>query len=52
MSLEPDSHWKVVSEKSLPVGLQVKVKANDNSNGRDRGKAKHKKDIVMMDRLF
>ena len=56
MSLKPDGHWKVVSDKSLPMGLQVKVKANSNSNGRGKGngkgKAKHKKDTVTIGRLL
>lgn len=56
MSLEPDSHWKVVSHSSLPIGLQVKAKAksNDNGRGKSRGKAKgkHKKDAVSVGKLF
>ena len=56
MSLSLDGHWKVAPEKSLPAGLKIKVKANNSSNGRgnNRGsvKAKHKKDIVSMDRPF
>lgn len=50
MSLKPDSNWKVVSEKSLPLGLQVKAKTN--GNGRGKGNAKHNKDIVSMGRPF
>ncbi len=46
MSLKPNSGWKVVSGKSLPMGFQVKAKANSNSKGkgkgRGRGKAKYK----------
>jgi len=56
MSLSLDGHWKVASEKSLPAGLRVKVKANNSSNGRGnnrgRGKAKDKKGVVSIDRLF
>jgi hypothetical protein len=54
MSLSLDGHWKIASEKSLPAGLRVNVKANDNGRGNNRGKGKdkHKKDIVSMDRLF
>jgi hypothetical protein len=50
MSLKHDGDWKVVSQKSLPLGLQVKVKSNDNGKGNGRGKVKHKKDIVTMGR--
>ena len=42
MSLKPDSGWKVVSGKSLPLGLQVKVNSNGNGKGKGRGKFKHK----------
>lgn len=52
MSLKPDGNWKAVSQKSLPMGLQVNVKANGNSNGNGRGKVKHKKDTVKIGRLF
>ena len=48
MSLKPDSGWKVVSGKSLPMGLQV----NGKGNGKGKGKVKHKKDIVMIGRLL
>ena len=49
-SPKPDGHWKGVSQKSLPMGLQVNVKANNN--GRGKGRGKHKKGIVSMGRLF
>lgn len=54
MSLKHDGNWNVVSENSLPPGLQVKVKAkgNGDDNGRDKGKVKHKKDTVTIGRLF
>jgi len=52
LSLKPDGDWKVVSEKSLPPGLQVRVKANGNDNGNGKGKVKHKKDSVTIGRLF
>ncbi len=44
MSLKPNSGWKVVSGKSLPMGLQVRGKANSNNKGKGkgRGKVKHK----------
>lgn len=46
MSLKPNGNWKVVSGKSLPMGLQVKVNSNSNSNskgkGKGKGKVKHK----------
>lgn len=38
MSLKHDSGWKAVSGKSLPMGLQVKVKANSNVKGKGNGK--------------
>ncbi len=50
MSLKPDGDWKAVSEKSLPMGLQVKVNGKVNGNG--KGKVKHKKDTVMIGRLL
>ncbi|MFC1604136.1 hypothetical protein ACFL5F_03825 [Planctomycetota bacterium] len=50
MSPKLDGHWKIASQKSLPMGLQVKVKANNN--GRGKGKGKHKKDVVSIGRLF
>ena len=52
MSLKPDGNWKAASQKSLPMGLQVKAKANDNGNGKGKGKGKHKKDVVTIGRLF
>jgi hypothetical protein len=59
-SQKPDIGWKVVSESSLPVGLQIKFKANgngrgngnDNGNGRRNGRAKHKKDVAIMGKPF
>jgi hypothetical protein len=58
MCPKPDGHWKVISNKSLPMGLQVKAKANSNGNnkskgkGNGKGKAKHKKNTVTIGRLF
>ena len=54
MSPKPDGHWKVVSDNSLPIGLQVKAKSNDNGRGKSQGKAKgkHKKDSVSVGKLF
>lgn len=56
MSPKPDGHWKVASDKSLPMGLQVKAKVNSNSrikgNGNGKGKGKHKKDVVSIGKLF
>jgi len=53
---KPDGHWKVISDKSLPVGLKVKAKVNSNSrgNGKSKGKAKgkHKKDVVSVGKMF
>ena len=53
---KPDGHWKVVSDKSLPIGLQVKAKAKSNDNGRDKShgkaKGKNKKDAVSVGKLF
>ena len=51
---KPDGHWKVVSDKSLPIGLQVKAKSNGNSRGKSHGKAKgkHKKDVVSVGKMF
>jgi hypothetical protein len=55
---KPDGHWKVVSDNSLPIGLQVKVnsnsrvKSNGNGNGKGKGKGKHKKDAVSVGKLF
>jgi len=46
MSLKPDADWKAASDKSLPLGLQVKA------NGNGKGKVKHKKDTVTIGRLF
>ncbi len=44
MSLKPDSGWKVVSGRSLPMGLKVNVKANGKvmGKGKGKGKVKHK----------
>lgn len=56
MSLELNGRWKVVSDNSLPVGLQVKAKSNDNDNGRGKSqgkaKGKHKKDNISVGKLF
>ena len=54
MSPKPDGNWKVVSQKLLPMGLQVNVKANNNGrgNGRGKGRGKHKKDVVSIGKLF
>lgn len=56
MSLEPDRHWKVVRDNSLPIGLQVKVKSNDNDSGRGKShgkaKGKHKNGAVSVGKLF
>ena len=57
MSKKPDIGWKVVSGSSLPMGLQVKYKANGNdnnngNNGRGNGKGRHKKDIAKTGRPF
>lgn len=54
MSPKPDGHWKVVSQKSLPMGLKVKAKSTGNSRGKNHGKAKgkHKKDVVSIGKLF
>jgi hypothetical protein len=56
MSKKPDIGWKVVSGSSLPMGLQVKYKANgkgnDNNNGRDNGKGRHKKGIARTGKSF
>jgi hypothetical protein len=56
MSKKPDIGWKVVSQSSLPVGLQIKFKAkgkgNGNDNGRGNGRAKHKKDVARVGRPF
>lgn len=53
---KPDGHWKVVSDNSLPIGLQAKVKVNRNSrvkgNGKGKGRGKHKKDAVSVGKLF
>jgi len=46
ISLKPDADWKAAPEKSLPSGLQVKIKANGN------GKLNINKDIVTIGRLF
>ena len=53
-SPKPDGHWKVVSDKSLPMGLKVKAKVNSNSRikGNGKGKGKHKKDTVSVGKLF
>ena len=48
MSLKHDGGWKVVSQNSLPMGLQVKAK----TNGKGKGKGKYKKDVVSMGRPF
>ena len=52
MSLKHDSNWKVVSQNSLPMGLQIKAKTNSKGNGKGKGKGKHKKDTVAIGRLF
>ena len=52
MSLKLDGNWNLVSDNSLPPGLQVKVKANGNGNGRGRGKIKHHKDTISIGKLF
>lgn len=56
MSKKPDIGWKVVSASSLPMGLQVKFKANDNDNGKNKGrgngKGRHKKDIAKTGKPF
>jgi hypothetical protein len=52
MSLKPNSGWKVVSGKSLPLGLQVKANSNGNGKGKGRGKIKHKKGTVTIGRLL
>ncbi|HUT45206.1 MAG TPA: hypothetical protein VMX36_02930 [Sedimentisphaerales bacterium] len=52
MSIKPDGDWKVVSQQSLPMGLQVKAKANGNGKGNGKGKVKHKKDTVTIGRLL
>ena len=51
---KPDGHWKVASDKSLPIGLQVKVKADTNIRGKgnSKGKGKHKKGTVSVGKLF
>ena len=49
---KPDGHWKVVSGKSLPMGLQVKVNGNGNGKGNGKGKVKHKKDTVTIGKLL
>ena len=54
MSPKPDGHWKVVSDKSLPMGLQAKDKSSGNGKGKSHGKAKgkHKKGAVSIGKLF
>jgi hypothetical protein len=56
MSLKSDGGWKAVSQKSLPLGLQVNVNGNGNGRGNGRGngkgKVKHKKDTVTIGRLL
>jgi len=54
MSPKPDGHWKIVSDNSLPIGLQANVKVNSNSRvkGNGKGKGKHKKDVVSVGKLF
>jgi hypothetical protein len=44
MSLKPDSGWKVVSGRSLPMGLKVKAngKVIGKVMGKGKGKVKHK----------
>ena len=51
---KPDGHWKIVSNKSLPVGLQAKVKVDSNNKGRGNGKAKgkNKKTAVSIGKVF
>ena len=51
---KPDGRWKIVSDNSLPIGLQAKVKVNSNSRGRGNGKAKgkHKKGVVSAGKMF
>ncbi|MHC4207022.1 MAG: hypothetical protein ACYSTT_20385 [Planctomycetota bacterium] len=51
---KPDGHWKVVSDNSLPIGLQVKAKVNSNSRGKGngKGKGKHKKQAVSIGKVF
>jgi hypothetical protein len=56
MCPKPDGRWKVVSDNSLPIGLQVKAKVNNDSKGRGKGKGKakgkHKKDVVSIGKMF
>ena len=56
MSLKPDGHWKIVSDTSLPIGLQIKTSAKPNDNGRKishgKAKGKHKKDTLSVGMLF
>ena len=52
MSLKPDSGWKVVSGRSLPMGLKVKANSKVMGKGKGKGKVKHKKDTVTIGRLF
>ena len=54
MSPKPDGHWKVASDKSLPMGLRVKAKPSDNGRGKSHGKAKgkHKKGTVSVGKMF
>lgn len=57
---KPDGHWKVVSNNSLPIGLQVKANVNNNSRGRGnsnnkgkgKAKGKQKKDVVSIGKMF
>ena len=51
---KPNGRWKIVSDNSLPIGLQAKVKVNSNSRGRGNGKAKgkHKKGVVSAGKMF
>jgi hypothetical protein len=54
MCPKPDGHWKVASDKSLPIGLKVKANVNNNNRGRGKGKGKdkHKKDFISVGKMF
>jgi hypothetical protein len=54
MCPKPDGHWKVASDKSLPIGLKVKANVNNNNRGRGKGKGKDKpkKDFISVGKMF